>query len=89
LFNLIFNDLRKINVKYQGLIRKKYIFEDMINKLTNKIENECELLLETENNDLSETHKKIDDYFKYGVDILYETRLINSANISYSSANNS
>lgn len=86
LFDLIYNDLRKINVRYQGILRKKYQLEYEISQIENAIDTQCEFMVKaTTAPDKIAYNNYINYLFKEGVQISLASAYSSSNSLTYNS----
>jgi len=82
LANLIFNNLRKENVRFQSIFRKKEKVYYEINKIENKIDTLAELMLKAEGQKRIDYDKEINDLFYYGSFPFETTKIISKGDTS-------
>jgi uncharacterized protein YdcH (DUF465 family) len=83
LFNLILNDLRKENVKFQSIFRKKDFIEHNIASIENKIEIAAELMVKATGQARIDYDKEIDDLFYFGIQPEKNTAIAAYSSIEY------
>gem|GEM_PF-6909659 len=84
MFDKIFNELRKINIRYQDVIRKKYTMSSDIYNIESQILTECQILVKAKTGEeIINSKQKIDDLFMIGVEVDFTDAYGLRADISY------